>query len=78
MFEAKLTFKRFFEIFSSQKLLLSFSLYAFLILIVKGSIYGNIYRQSVRGDGRSIIGGGGGVFIHSCSQTVKTIDFKRN
>ena len=76
MFEAKLTFKRFFEIFSSQKLLLSFSLYAFLILMVKGSIYGNIYRQSVRGDGRSIIGGG--VFIHSCSQTVKTIDFKRN
>ena len=32
-----------------------------------------------RGAGRSIIGGGGGgghIFIYSCSQTVKTVDFK--
>ena len=29
-----------------------------------------------RGAGRSIIGGGGAIFIYSCSQTVKTIDFK--
>ena len=26
--------------------------------------------------GRSIIGGGGATFIYSCSQTVKTIEFK--
>ncbi len=32
----------------------------------------------LRNAGRSIIGGGGGghIFIYSCSQTVKTIDFK--
>ena len=29
-----------------------------------------------RGRGRTIIGGH--IFIYSCSQTVKTIDFKRN
>ena len=29
-----------------------------------------------RGAGRLIIGGGGPIFIYSCSQTVKTIDFK--
>ena len=29
-----------------------------------------------KGVGRSIIGGGGAKFIYSCSQTVKTIDFK--
>ena len=42
-----------------------------------------IYEQSQtvsqtlsdRGAGRSIIGGGG-IFIYSCSQTVKTIDFE--
>ena len=34
----------------------------------------------IRGAGISIIGGGGGgqIFIYSCSQTVKTIDFKIN
>ena len=33
---------------------------------------------AIRGRERSIIGGGGDIFIYSCSQTVKTIDFKRN
>ena len=32
----------------------------------------------VSGVGRSIIGGGGAIFIYSCSQTLKTIEFKRS
>jgi hypothetical protein len=31
-----------------------------------------------RGAGKLIIGGGGQIFIYSCSQTVKTIAFKGN
>ena len=35
-----------------------------------------LHLKSCRGGGRSIIGGL--IFIYSCSQTVKTKDFKRN
>ena len=42
----------------------------------------DIYQQDIvriRAVASSIIGGGGGlIFIYSCSQTIKTIDFKRN
>lgn len=38
----------------------------------------NTRMSTNRDRGRSVIGGGGGVFIYSGSQTVKTINFKRN
>ena len=34
--------------------------------------------KKARGTGKLIIGGGGQIFIYSCSQTVKTITFKGN
>ena len=41
--------------------------------------YKDVYYMNCRGSRRLIIGGGGGlIFIYLCSQTVKTIDFKRN
>ena len=40
--------------------------------------YKDVYYMNCRGSGRLIIGGGGLIFIYLCSQTVKTIDFKRN
>ena len=39
----------------------------------------NDTKVPVRAVASSVIGGGGGlIFIYSCSQTIKTIDFKRN
>ena len=39
--------------------------------------YKDVYYMNCRGSGRLIIGGGL-IFIYLCSQTVKTIDLKRN
>ena len=40
--------------------------------------YKDVYYMNCRGGEKLIIGGGGLIFIYLCSQTVKTIDFKRN
>ena len=38
-----------------------------------------LYRLGIgSGAASSIIGGGGRIFIYLCSQTIKTIDFKRS
>ena len=50
--------------------------YRLTIIKLKSQLKLSNYKQGGAPEGGGALGGGGHMFIYSCSQTVKTIDFK--